>query len=90
MTTPHDHALDLEARTVQSLMDAATLLLNLQVRTQPQAAADIRQRIRNAAELELQVRLGPHPSLRLVCIGGDGAETALIRALDLQLAPRAG
>ncbi len=84
-----ERALALEATTVATLMRAAETLLGLQGGTQPGAVPELRAALAGAAEIELQLRFGPHPHLRLVTIDSTGAEVVLLRAIDLALPTRA-
>ncbi len=84
-----DRALALEATAAQALMAAAEVLVGLQGGTQPDAVPELRAALAGAAEIEIQLRFGPHPHLRLVTIGADGGEDVLLRRLDLALPTRA-
>ena len=80
-------ALELESTVADRLMEAMALLVRLQPAIQPDAAGRIAAAMK-AGEVELQVRVGPHPSVRLVTIDAAGGESVLLRRLEL--APLAG
>lgn len=89
MTNPtptiSDRALALEAGIVNELIKGMQTLLELQAATQPTSVPDLRAALHGAAELELQLRLGPHPYLRLVTLGADGGEDVLMRRIEMAL-----
>lgn len=75
-------AQELEAAVADRLMEAMALLVRLQPAIQPDAAGRIAAAMK-AGEVELQVRVGLAPHIRLVTIDGAGSETLLLRRLDL-------
>jgi hypothetical protein len=75
---------DVEAGVVAALMKAAHMFIAVQGAAQPHAVPTLRAALRDAAEVELQIRLGAFPSVRLVTIDAGGEEEYLLRGVDLQ------
>lgn len=72
-----------ETAAARAMLRAARVLIEAQVTTQPENAAAIRQALRENVEIEVQLRLGPLPSARVVTVDAAGEEVATICALDL-------
>lgn len=72
-----------EDSLVKVLLAATQQFLDVQMLTQPDEASILRHALRNSAGYELQVRIGPLPSLRMVLINADDREGSMIRSIDL-------
>jgi len=79
-----ERALSAENGTAEVLIRAAQQLIRLQTAIQPDALAALATATHDAAEIRVEITLGPWPMIRAVTIDDEGEEACLIRRLELQ------
>lgn len=81
--TVQERALVVETAAAESLMQAALMLVEVQPHCQPREVQALGVALHDAYELRIEIVLGQHPHVRVVCVDTEGADCVLLRRLDL-------